>query len=295
VLIHGEQRKAEEAYRRERQRADEAEAQFRLARRSVDELFRVSEDELAYSPGLRRRLLTLVLSYYQEFIERRRGDPDAQEGLRETSKRVEKILADVAVLRAAGQLNLLSQPPVLDDLGLDEGQRTKVGALAARVAKQWKESFRDIGRVSAAERERRSLEQARANEIELNTVLTPEQLRRLHQIGLQADVAGAFREHEMAAALALTDEQRDRIRTIEEEEFLGLLRWFRPDLLPADADKGPAPMPKLPKNERLLGLLTEEQARKWREMTGAPFKGPIRFSSPFDLGGPEPGSKRPSR
>jgi hypothetical protein len=51
ALIHGEQRKTEEAYRRERQRADEAEAQFRLARRSVDELFLVSERELADWPS----------------------------------------------------------------------------------------------------------------------------------------------------------------------------------------------------------------------------------------------------
>jgi hypothetical protein len=298
VLVHGEQRKAEEAYQRERQRADEAEAQFRLARRSVDELFRVSEEELASNPGaeaLRRRLLTSVLSYYQEFIERRRGDPGAQESLRETSKRVEKILADLAVLRAAGQLNLLSQPPVLDDLGLDDAQRAKVGELSARAAKQWKESFREFGRVSAAEREHRSVAQARANEADLEAVLTAEQLRRLHQIGLQVDVTGAFREPEVAAVLGLTDEQRDRIRTIEEDELIALLRTFRPDLLPADADKDPAPKPRPPKNERVLELLTQEQARKWREATGTPFKGPIRLPSPFDLGSPEPESKGPAR
>jgi serine/threonine protein kinase len=284
VLIHGERRKAEEAYQRERQRADEAEAQFRLGRRSVDELFRVSEEELAYNPGaeaLRRRLLTSVLSYYQEFIERRRGDPGAQEGLLETSKRVEKILTNLAVLRAAGQLNLLSQTPVLDDLQLDEGQRAKVRELSARAAKQWKESLADFGRVSAAERERRSLEQARANEADLKAVLTAEQLRRLHQLGLQADVAGAFREPEVAAVLGLTDEQRDRIRTIEDEGIRDWLRLIRPDLLPADAHKDPAPNPRPPKNERILELLTNEQAQQWREVTGTPFKGPIRSPSPF--------------
>jgi serine/threonine protein kinase len=289
VLIHGERSKAEEAYQRERQRANEAEAEFRLARRSVDELFRVSEEDLAYNPGaeaLRRRLLTSVLAYYQEFIQRRRGDPGTQEGLLETSRRVEKILADLAVLRAAGQLNLLGQTPVLDDLQLEQGQRAKVRELSARAAKQWKESLRDFGRVSAAERERRSLEQARANEADLKTVLTTEQLRRLHQIGLQADVAGALREPEVAAVVGLTDAQRDRLRTIEEEGFLDLLRSFRPDLLPAGADKDPTPEHKAPKNERILGLLTEEQARKWREVTGAPFKGPVRSPSPFGPDGP---------
>ncbi len=73
-----EQQRAEAAYRRERQRAEEAETRFRLARRSVDELIQVSEEELAHRPGmegLRKRLLTSALAYYQEFIEQRPNDP----------------------------------------------------------------------------------------------------------------------------------------------------------------------------------------------------------------------------
>ncbi len=46
-----EQRNAESAYLRERQRAEEAEARFRLARRAVDELIRVSQEELAPPAG----------------------------------------------------------------------------------------------------------------------------------------------------------------------------------------------------------------------------------------------------
>ena len=108
-----EQRKAESAYRRERQRAEEAETRFRLARRSVDELIRVSEEELAHRPGmegLRKRLLASALVYYREFIDQRRSDPDAQAELRDTTRRVETILADLAVLRAAGELYRLAQP-----------------------------------------------------------------------------------------------------------------------------------------------------------------------------------------
>ena len=101
-----EQKKAEAAYRREHQRADEAEARFRLARRAVDELIRASEEELAHRPGmegLRKRLLGSALAYYREFIAERRSDPDAQAELRDTTRRVETILADLAVLRAAGR------------------------------------------------------------------------------------------------------------------------------------------------------------------------------------------------
>ncbi len=280
ALIHGERRKAEDAYRSERQRADEAEAQHRLARRSVDELFRVSEEELAENPGteaLRRRLLTSVLAYYQEFIARSRDDPGAQESLMETSRRVEKILADLAVLRAAGQLNLLSQPSVVEDLRLGAEQRAQVKVLSDRVARQWKESFDDFGRVSAAERGRRALEKARTNEADLKAALTPEQLRRLHQIGLQVNVPASFREPEVAAVIELTDEQRSRLRIIEDEGWLDLFRTFRPNMGPPARD----PNPKPPKHERILKLLTDEQARKWREITGAPFNGPIPLPHPF--------------
>src|SRR5438876_1385978 len=105
----------------------------------------------------------------------------------------------------------------VEQRGLNEGQRAKVKDLSARVTKQWKESLSDIGRRSGAERGRRSLEQARANEADVKATLTPEQLRRLHQIGLQSDALGAFREPEVATVLQLTALQRERIRTIEEE------------------------------------------------------------------------------
>ena len=111
-----EQQKAETAYQRERQRAEEAEARFRLARRSVDELIRVSEEELAHRPGmegLRKRLLASALAFYQEFIEQRKSDPAAQAELRDTTRRVETILADLAVLAPRGSCTCwLSRRPM---------------------------------------------------------------------------------------------------------------------------------------------------------------------------------------
>src|SRR5262249_35837844 len=69
------------AYEREGQRAEGAGARFSLARRSVNELIQVSEEELADRPGMevvRKRLLRSALAFYQEFIEERRDDPRAQ-------------------------------------------------------------------------------------------------------------------------------------------------------------------------------------------------------------------------
>jgi len=257
------------AYRRERLRADEAEAQFQLARRSVDELVRVSEEELAYNPAaesLRRRLLTSVLSSYQEFIEQRRGDPRAQEGLAEARQRVESILEGLRALRAAGQIKLLRQASVSDELRLSDGQRATAQDMLQRVEALWHDTFRDIGQMSAAELHRRFIERSRLNEADLKALLSPEQLRRLHQLDLQADVAAALREPEVLAKIALTEAQRDRIKTIEQQEMTHWRGGHQRDSVSTDIIKKPAAS----KNERILEVLTIEQAVVWRELTGTP-------------------------
>ena len=130
-----EQHRAEDAYQGERLRAEEAETRLTLARRAIDELFRVSEEELADRPGmemLRKRLLRSALAYYQEFLVERRDDPSSHAELLETTQRVEGILADLAVLRAATHFYLLCQQSVLDDLHLTAQQRRKIKELTAR-------------------------------------------------------------------------------------------------------------------------------------------------------------------
>lgn len=270
-----EQEKTEAAYQRERERAEEAEARFRLARRSVDELIRVSEEELTYGPGmegLRMRLLTTALRYYLEFVEQRQGDPAAQADLLDTTRHVEQILTDVAVLRAASQWSLLKQRAVLDDLRLDESQRAAVREFLARIEKEWLELFRDFSRRTPAERRRQILKQARAYEAEAHAIMTPTQLSRLRQIELQLKGARAFRDPEIAAALELTAQQRDQIQALEEASLFGWMKAARSqgNRKAPGQDAGPQ---ERPANNPVLTLLTEEQSRKWQEMTGEPFRG----------------------
>jgi eukaryotic-like serine/threonine-protein kinase len=273
-----EQRKAEAAYRREHQRAEEAEARFHLARRAVDELIRASEEELAHRPGmegLRKRLLGSALSYYREFIAERRSDPDAQAELLDTTRRVEAILADLAVLRAAGQLYLLIQPTALDDLRLDDSQRGKVADLSTRAAARWRDAFGDLARFPPpAERVRIALEQARANETEVDAILTPPQRIRLRQIALQSEGPAAFREPEVVEALRLTPPQRERILAIEDETRFSQIRDMQSGKPLEDAGK--------PAMARILAVLNAEQARRWNELAGDPIRGPLSaFPIPF--------------
>jgi eukaryotic-like serine/threonine-protein kinase len=273
-----EQRKAEAAYQRERQRAEEAEARFRLARRSVDELIRVSEEELAHRPGmegLRKRLLASAVAYYREFIDQRTSDPAAQAELRDTTRRVETILADLAVLRAAGQLYLLAQATAQDDLRLDEAQRAKVADLSERAGRRWTEAFGDRARLRApVERVRLVLEQARANEAEVDAILTPAQCVRLRQIALLSEGPAAFREPEVVEALGLAPGQREQVRAIEEELLLAQMREMRLGRPTEDASK--------PAVQRILAVLTADQRRRWKELAGEPMVGPLSpFPAPF--------------
>jgi hypothetical protein len=260
----------EGAYRRERLRADEAESQFQVARRSVDELVRVSEEELAFNPSaesLRRRLLTTVLSYYQEFIEQRRSDPQSRESLAEARTRVEKILSGLRALRASGQIKLLKQPSVVSELQLTDRQQAKAQELFGRVEEMWQETFRDLGRTSAAELDRRFVERSLLNEADLKALLSPDQLRRLDQLDLQADVAAALREPEVASRLKLTESQRDQVKTIEQQD---MARWRTSQRAGKDVAEESGPATGLSKNERILQVLTMDQRIAWRELTGEP-------------------------
>jgi serine/threonine protein kinase len=275
LLIHNEQQETQKAYRRAQQRAAEAEARFQLARRSVDEMIQVAEADLAdnYHPqvqGVRKRLLGAALVHYQEFIALRRDDPDAQADLVATQARIEKILDDLAVLEGAGQLEFLEQDSVLDDLHLSGEERRRVAELSRHLRKQRWESFREFWQLSPSERQKRFVDLARTNEAAVAEMLTPEQLRRLGQIALQVQGPAAMRQADIAATLKLTAAQKERIREIEDS--------FRP----GPPGRGPGPeAARKEANERVIkDVLTAEQAKQWREMTGEPFKGSVHSCPP---------------
>ena len=240
ALINVEKSAKEAAFQRERDRAEEAENRFRLARRSVDEMIQISEQELAGKPhfdSVRRRLLDAALIYYQEFIDQRRDNPAAQEELRETKARVQKIIGDLALLQGAAQIRLLGEPAVLDDLDLTDSQRATVNEFTAEVERKRFESFGDFRRLSPEQRHQQVVKLIRADQVELNRILTAYQRERLSQVALQAQGTAAFHDSDVVARLTLTPEQRERIRGIEAETLMGLFDPNRPPDFQAVAAK----------------------------------------------------------
>src|SRR5262249_4786975 len=135
---------------------------------------------------------------------------------------------------------------------------------------------------------------ARAYEAELGGLLTPAQRVRLRQIGLQAEGPGAFSEPEVVAELRLTAEQRDQIRTIEDEVLFGWMSGAR-RATPDGGLGAAAGATGKTANERIVAVLTEEQVRRWRAMTGEALKAPITLFPPPPAPSGTSGPAGPSR
>ncbi len=276
ALADEERDKTKAALVRERQRAREAEQRFQLARRAADDMIRLAEAEMADAPhllALRKQVLESALAYYQEFIELRRGDPEALAELAATRDRVKEIVADLAVMQGAWRHLLLKEPAVQDDLKLSDGQRAEVAALLAGIGERRPEPPGDGRPPTAKERSAQMLAEVKAHEKAIADLLTPGQLRRLDQIALQCRGPTAILDSDVAAKLKLTAEQRDRIRAIG-WEALRPPPGFGPDLRAA--------------TDQIVALLSPEQKARLKELTGEPYTGPRRPMPFFGPPGPPP-------
>ncbi|HMF11382.1 MAG TPA: serine/threonine-protein kinase [Gemmataceae bacterium] len=267
------------AYERERLRAEEAEAQFQLAKQSVDEMILMAQEELVGKPhveGLRKRMLEAALSYYQQFIELRRDDPAAQKELERTRDQVKGIVDDLAVLQGAGQLRLLKHEWILAELDLSAEQKKQMIAFTQRTPDRRLVTVARFHELAPQERELSFLTLAREEYDSVRQVLSTEQLGRLRQIALQLQGLRAFRDPDVVAALALTQEQKQRFQALEAVEAA------------CEPGDGPVPPPKPRQDlnavaEKIKNELTAEQWRRWQEMIGTPYTGP-----PVPVGPPGP-------
>ena len=283
---------AYEAEAHERQRSQDAAWK---ARQVLNFFTQVTEKDLpdrADVRPVRRKLLEAELGYYKDFIEQQADDPSAEAELLASKWRTASILEEIGAkadalavfeqvrtaLRppghggflfwgaAFGVSGLLTQEAVQKDLKLTEEQTKAIAALA--------EKRRDLawGRGSA--------ENLEANEEACFEVLRPEQAKRLRQIVWQRRGAHVFGDPEAADALGLTADQRERIRAIEEDAKKNF--WGRPG---RPSDRRPDGWKHSEEfwkdvSDRLLAVLTDDQKARWKELTGEPFEGEIRFGPP---------------
>jgi hypothetical protein len=285
-------------------RAAEAEDLFRQARQAVDVLIEVGDQELGDRrdlSGIRKRLLDIALSYYQDFIDQGRGGAASQADLAAVQERVRRILQELEAIQGEMRLGLLWNPAVLDDLRLTPEQRTQLSALRDSWIDERAAGTDEPSKLDEEARRRQYVEQEVARERAIEGILTGTQRERLKQIAIQDRGLFAFKEPEIVKSLELTVEQRRAIRDIEREMF-GPPPGPRhgpgrgPGAGPGDPRWRPPNLRRQESVPKALALLTDDQVRRWRDLTGEPF---TNFEEPPFPGprgfGPPGGGRRGGR
>ena len=113
-------------------------------------------------------------------------------------------------------------PAVIADLGLRDEQQRQLTELADRVNNQRQKSFSNFSSLSAEERQQRFLDEVHTTDRGVRRILTEQQLGRLRQIDLQVAGPRAFDDPDVAAALKLTAQQKERQRRAEPRDRRGL-------------------------------------------------------------------------
>ncbi|HMP80506.1 MAG TPA: serine/threonine-protein kinase [Pirellulaceae bacterium] len=289
AVVWREQKLTQRSLERERERAQEAESRFEMARRVADELIQLAEDEALDEPfqeGLRTRLLETALHYYQEFIDERADRPSDQRVLQVTRDRVQQILDDLAVLRADRQFFLLREPAVLEDLQVTHEQRLELrqvlGDLPTNIGPEFgpprprldREPVPGPNGIHHAGPPWMAREQlidiARQHEAQLNQILSGAQLERVNQIALQCQGVTAFRDFTIVKRLELSPEQQEQIKVLR----------FRSEFQTGEPGFGASRPPWFGQNRRLAEeivntVFNDRQRVLWREMTGPPFTGEL--------------------
>lgn len=279
-----EQKKATEAEEQRNLAVEQkalAEQRLQQAREVVDLLIRVSDEDLSGRPsqGLQRKLLETALSYYQDFIEDTAGDPKMQADLIAGRENVKKLLAELALLQSAGDLFLLTQRDVLDDLQVNEEQLPKLSALLQGMHGRFdKMRLRfESGPKSPWPEIRTNLaELAKQNQASLAEILSEPQRNRLRQVGRQQHGLRVFKDPEIVESLALTDMQKEEIETIERAMFRASGKgseW-------RGWDKHPNRNQEIAAFDKVRQLMSPTQQPRWQELFGATYQGEVMRGPP---------------
>jgi Spy/CpxP family protein refolding chaperone len=198
---------------------------------------------------------------------------------------------------AAGQVGmLLRNESVQKELKLDKDQVTKVNEAIEKVSQQHQGEFAKLRELSSPEERRtkgQELGQAASADAlkSVSDILNKDQLARLKQIELQQSFAEAFTRTDVADALKLTDEQKTKIKTIIEDA-----RKEAQEARQGGGGFGQGGFQRMLEMrkqtaDKAVAVLTDDQKKTWKEMTGEPF----HLQMPQFQGGQRRGPRPPTQ
>lgn len=168
----------------------------------------------------------------------------------------------------------MNDPRLYEELKLSESQVKKIEELNAEV----RQAFPPTRGLSKEERKKRTQDRQNLNKTHQEVIvkiLTKKQLKRAEQIYLQRiGPMLAFGRPPVAAALKLTDEQKEKMALLRSDYFQKLRRSGGP--MEQGAMQKQVEMHKK-LHEEILNVLTPAQKAKWKQLIGEPFKLEPRF------------------
>jgi hypothetical protein len=165
---------------------------------------------------------------------------------------------------------LLGNASVQEELKLDDKQKEKIREFASK-QREARQGFQDLSQDERAEKMREMTKQAEAFAKE---TLTADQHKRIKQIVLQQAGIGAFMMEDVQKELKLTDEQKDKIKTMTEDMGRDMRELFQGGGGGGNPQENMQKMQSLRKEymAKAAGALTDAQKKQWTEMTGKAFE-----------------------
>jgi len=188
---------------------------------------------------------------------------------------------------------LLQNEGVKKELKLTDEQAKKASEAVTKVREKHQDEFQGLRDLSQDERREKMTQITKVISDEttkaLADILTPEQQKRLKQIQLQQRGPQAFSDPDVLKALKLTDDQKEAIKTINEDftqDSRELFQSFGRGNRGAGRGLGGAggfspenqkKITELRKETmgKVMAVLKDDQKKTWKEMTGDPFE--VRF------------------
>jgi Spy/CpxP family protein refolding chaperone len=176
---------------------------------------------------------------------------------------------------------LVANKSVQDELKIDKDQATKAEDALKKVREELKDDYAKLGgrrgggnNVSDEERTAARKKTSEAEEKALGDVLKPDQLKRLHQIRRQQEGVAMFTNADVEKALKLTDDQKTKLKAINDDYAKERRELFAGGKPGPDAQ---AKMQALRKDamSNATKALTDDQKKTLKDLTGEPFE--IKF------------------
>jgi Spy/CpxP family protein refolding chaperone len=178
----------------------------------------------------------------------------------------------------AVQLMLLRQHDVQDELKLSKDQVQKIDEFAAR---QWK-TAQEAHKMGAEQGKAKFEQLGKENELFIAGTLKHDQMKRLDQISMH--VAGLLwvLDPKVEKEIKLTEAQKHKIKELHKQAHKEVEEAIHSSNKEARAAK--LQVLRHAQRNLLMGVLTDEQKAKWKELAGEPFKGKLHFEEMEPVG-----------